>query len=115
MTIQERLKRREVSDIIYIGSLVERVCFKEDAKPTEFLELLKALTEGRAEQEALMSKEINADRILGRIEMAYKLVNDLEQFVADKDAVNIPKSEPDDLSETILASEPSGPKMGGTV
>lgn len=118
MTIQERLSRRSQEDLIYVGELVERVCFKEDNQPTEFLQLLKALTEGRAENEAMMNKNgTSAERILGRIEMAYKLVNDLQQFVIDKDSAKAPRRRRSRQKPSPLAEEPSipEPKIGGTI
>ena len=120
MKISERLQRRSNDDIIYIGSLVEKHCFKNGNESTEFLELIKALTEGRAEQEALMNKpDQSAQRILGRIEMAYRLINDLNQFVIDKEAINRPLSKEDESDPTPIANEPTLPerdlRIGGNI
>jgi hypothetical protein len=89
-SIEERLAacgRKDPSAIIYVGQLVERVL------KSEFGAIIKALTAGRISTE-LGSSRISvstSDRILGRLEMAEYLWNDLEQFVLDKDALQRPK------------------------
>lgn len=87
--IEERLikcAQKELEHIIYVGQLVERVL------QSEFGAVLKALTAGRVSQEIASNKDnrLSSDRVLGRIEMADSLWNDLEQFVADKDKFMTP-------------------------
>lgn len=85
VAIEERLTRcakNEAEHIIYVGELVERIL------KSEFGAVLKALTAGRASAELTANKDgkLSSDRILGRVEMANALWDDLEQFVMDKDA-----------------------------
>lgn len=87
--IEERLSacaRHEAQHIIYVGELVERTL------KGEFGAVLKALTAGRVSQELQAAKVsgISSDRVLGRLEMAENLWNDLEQFVLDKDKLQQP-------------------------
>lgn len=87
--IEERLAgcgRHETEHIIYVGELVER------AIKGEFGAILKALTAGRVSTELNANKNgaLSSDRILGRIEMANNLWDDLEQFVLDKDKLQAP-------------------------
>ena len=84
--IEERLigcARKEHEHIIYIGDLVERIM------RSEFGAVLKALTAGRVSQEIASNKDgkLSSERVLGRLEMADNLWNDLEQFVMDKDSL----------------------------
>lgn len=89
LAIEERLAgcgRNEADHIVYVGELVERIL------KGEFGAVLKALTVGRVSSELQMSKDgkISSERVLGRIEMADGLWNDLEQYVHDKDRVRAP-------------------------
>lgn len=84
VAIEERLigcSKKEASHIHYIGDLVERIL------QGEFGAVIKALTAGRISQELHSAKHsgLSSDRVLGRIEMAENLWNDLEQFVLDRD------------------------------
>ena len=119
-SIAERMIRRQPADLIYIGDLVEKHCFLGEGKPSEFLQLLKALTEGRAEQEVLATPNgVSAETILGRVQMAFKLVNDLQQFVIDRDDAKRPIKRKRKAKVTPLASEPSSsdgsPNFGGEI
>ena len=91
LSIEERLAaagRNEPDAVIYIGQLVERVL------QGEFGAIIKALTAGRISTELSQARGsmTSSDRILGRLEMAENLWNDLEQFVMDKDSLNKPQS-----------------------
>lgn len=84
IAIEERLTKcakGESEHIIYVGEVVERTL------KGEFGAIIKALTAGRTSRELAENRDgkMSADRILGRIEMAEILWNDLEQFVEDKD------------------------------
>jgi hypothetical protein len=97
--IEDRLAgcgRNEVEHIIYVGELVEK------AIKSEFGAILKALTAGRVSTElnANKSGSLSSDRVLGRIEMANNLWDDLEQFVLDKDKLQAPQESYDGLQET---------------
>jgi hypothetical protein len=100
MQIEERLAgcgRHEAEHIIYVGELVER------AIKGEFGAILKALTAGRVSTELNANKAggLSSDRVLGRIEMANNLWDDLEQFVLDKDKLQSPLQGYDDgMQET---------------
>jgi len=103
--IEERLAacgRGEAEHIIYVGQLVERLL------KSEFGAILKALTAGRASAElsSNLDGKISSDRILGRVEMANNLWNDLEQFVLDKDAQLRPIEQNEVKKETISHREP---------
>lgn len=78
MTIEERIQRRAPEDIIHIGQLAENVL------KSEMGVLLYALTSGRIATEASNNSNLNAERILGRIQGYQRLMNDLEQYVIDK-------------------------------
>lgn len=85
-TIDERLtacSRGDSSSVIYIRDLVERTL------KGEFGAILKALTVGRTSRELAENRngKLSSDRVLGRIEMAEILWNDLEQYVLDGDAL----------------------------
>ncbi|MBX4189760.1 hypothetical protein KW791_00460 [Candidatus Parcubacteria bacterium] len=108
MAIEERLAsagRRERHSIIYLGELVERHLRGEIGA------ILKALTAGRISTELGKSSVsgVSAERVLGRLEMAESLWNDLEQFVHDKDKLisqeieSIPK---EDLSTKTFNYHP---------
>lgn len=91
LSIEDRLAgcgRNEPDHIIYVGQLVERVL------QGEFGAIIKALTAGRISTELGQSRQsvTSSDRILGRLEMAENLWNDLEQFVLDKDKLIRPQS-----------------------
>jgi hypothetical protein len=82
--IEERIAgagRGSIQEIVYLGELVENTL------KGEFGAIIKCLTAGRVSEELNKSKDgkLSADRILGRLEMAESLWNDLEQFVLDKD------------------------------
>lgn len=89
IAIEERLAgcgRNEEEHIIYVGQLVERIL------KGEFGAVIKALTVGRISSELASSKSgsVSSDRILGRLEMAEHLWNDLELYVLDKDKLLAP-------------------------
>ena len=91
LSIEERLAgcgRNEDQHIIYVGQLVERTL------QSEFGAIIKALTAGRISTELGYSRQStqSSERILGRLEMAENLWNDLEQFVIDKDKLIKPVS-----------------------
>lgn len=105
MTIKERMVRRSPEDVVYIGDLVERHF------QGEFGEVLEALTNGRVQEEALRERgQLSADRILGRIEMAARLAQDLEQFIIDKDSMMEPKKRTPEGKESPLADEVATPE-----
>ncbi len=85
ISIEDRLigcARGDGDHIIYVGQLVERVL------KSEFGSVLKALTVGKVSNELKISKATkgaDSDRILGRLEMADSLWDDLEQYVLDKE------------------------------
>jgi len=90
ISVEDRLTRAsrgEHDSIVYLGELVERIL------KGEFGAIIKALTAGRISRELSEAKQapVSSDRILGRIEMAENLWNDLEQFVLDKDVCLTPK------------------------
>jgi hypothetical protein len=74
--------RRELAEIVYIGELVERVL------KGEFGSVLRALLKGRSAMELAESRiksDINPDRYLGRLDAYERILEDLEQYVIDKD------------------------------
>ncbi len=88
-SIEERLAsagRGDVSAIIHLRDLVERTL------KGEFGAILKALTVGRTSRELAENRDgkLSSDRVLGRIEMAELLWNDLEQYVIDGDSLLVP-------------------------
>lgn len=89
ISIEERLAacgRGETDAKVYVGQLVERIM------KGEFGAILKALTAGRASREIYENRDgkLSSDRVLGRIEMAELIWDDLEQFVLDKDSLMRP-------------------------
>lgn len=110
-TIEERMIRRNIEDIEYLGDLVER------HYTGEFGKVLTALTQGRVMEEALRHKNgESSERVLGRIEMAAKLTQDLEQFIADRDRLRAPKEKEEQLIESVVAEDPQYPtNYGGQV
>lgn len=96
-SIEERLAsagRGDVSAIIHLRDLVERTL------KGEFGAILKALTVGRTSRELAENRDgkLSSDRVLGRIEMAELLWNDLEQYVIDGDSLLVPtKGENDSM------------------
>jgi len=110
-TIEERMIRRSNEDIEYLGDLVER------HYQGEFGKVLTALTQGRVMEEALRAKNGESpDRILGRIEMAAKLTQDLEQFIIDRDTLRQPRKKEEALVESVVAEDPAYPtQYGGQV
>ncbi len=96
-SIEERLAsagRGDVSAIIHLRDLVERTL------KGEFGAILKALTVGRTSRELAENRDgkLSSDRVLGRIEMAELLWNDLEQYVIDGDSLLVPtKGENDSI------------------
>lgn len=104
IAIEERLAgcgRLEPQHIIYVGELVERIL------KSEFGAVIKALTAGRTSAELSANKDgkLSSDRILGRLEMADNLWNDLEQFVLDKDAQMAPMKTRGSEQESISVSD----------
>lgn len=102
--IEERLtgcSRREAQHIIYVGTLVEHALLGEIGA------VIKALTAGRVSAELASNKDgkLSSERVLGRVEMANSLWDDLEQFVIDKDNVNKPIPEPNNFQESVTESE----------
>lgn len=107
-TIEERMIRRNAEDIEYLGDLVER------HYNGEFGKVLTALTQGRVMEEALRAKNgESSDRVLGRIEMAAKLTQDLEQFIADRDRLREPKKKEETFLDAVVAEEPAYPNQYG--
>lgn len=104
--IETRMLRRSPSDIIYLGDIVEKYFINTELNP-----ILTALTQGRISKEAKEAKRgvVNAERILGRIEMADQLVDDLTQYVYDRNEMKKPKKRKGKEVETALASEPDIP------
>jgi hypothetical protein len=91
LSIEDRLAsagRHDQDSIVYLGQLVERTL------QGEFGAIIKALTAGRISTELNQARGslTSSDRILGRLEMAENLWNDLEQFVIDKDNLKRPTS-----------------------
>ena len=108
VTIEERMIRRNQEDIEYLGDLVER------HYQGEFGKVLTALTQGRVMEEALRPKNgESSERILGRIEMAAKLTQDLEQFIYDRDKLRAPKEKEPELMESVVAEDPEYPNQYG--
>jgi len=86
LDIEERLIRcsqKDSESIVYVGDVVER------ALRGEIGAVIKALTAGRISAEIQSNKDgkLSSERVLGRLEMADALWDDLEQFVHDKDAL----------------------------
>lgn len=107
-TIEERMIRRNMEDIEYLGDLVEQ------HYSGEFGKVLTALTQGRVMEEALRTKNGESpDRILGRIEMAAKLTQDLEQFIVDRDRLREPVKKEETFQDTIVAEDPAYPNQYG--
>jgi len=104
-TIEERLllcAKGDHDSTVYIGELVERCLTGEIGA------VLKALTAGRTAIEIQRNRDnkLSAERVLGRIEMADLLWNDLEQYVADKDALLQPLKEVKPSYETVSEGTP---------
>ena len=103
--IEERLllcAKGDHDSTIYIGELVERCLTGEIGA------VLKALTAGRTAIEIQRNRDskLSAERVLGRIEMADLLWNDLEQYVADKDAILQPLKDAKPPLETVSEGTP---------
>lgn len=81
MTIEQKMARGEIQDIVDIGLIVEQ------ALRSQLGPILKALTNGRVMTELERNRDgvLAPDRILGRLEAYAQLMKDLEQFVIDKD------------------------------
>lgn len=95
-SIEDRLAgagRGDASCIIHLRDTVERTL------KGEFGAILKALTVGRTSRELAENRDgkLSSDRVLGRIEMAEILWNDLEQYVIDGDALMVPTNSETDL------------------
>ena len=92
--------RKDSDQVIYVGELVEKVM------KSEFGVILEALTAGRTTFEigANRNSALSCDRVLGRIEMASLLFEDLEQFILDKDALLRPIEQPS--NDTFSTTEP---------
>lgn len=95
-SIEEKLAsagRGDASAIIALRDIVERTL------KGEFGAILKALTVGRTSRELAENRDgkLSSDRVLGRIEMAELLWNDLEQYVMDGDALLVPTKSENDL------------------
>lgn len=80
MAIEDRLARGNADDIIHIGGVMEGFLDTEAGK------LVQALLRGRQSKEskARTGAETPAERRLGRIEMCETLLDDLEQFIVDR-------------------------------
>jgi hypothetical protein len=89
--LKEKLIRRNDDDIFYIGHLIEQ------AKKTEFWQLLSIMTEGRKVNEIELSKathnNFSADRILGRIEAYETLLDDMDSWLDQVEVLRRPKQE----------------------
>lgn len=85
LDIEERIVgagRGELKEIVYVGDIVETTL------KTEFGVILRALLKGRAALELAESRnkaEFSPDRFLGRLDAYEKIMQDLEQYVIDKD------------------------------
>jgi len=79
--------RNEPDAVIRLGQIVETTL------KSQFGAIIKALTAGRISTElgGARASHTSSDRILGRLEMAENLWNDLEQFVLDKDKLSRPQ------------------------
>lgn len=105
LAIEERLlgcSRKESEHIIYVGQLVEK------ALTGEVGAVIKALTAGRVSAELNSNRDgkLSPDRVLGRVEMANNLWDDLEQFVIDKDVLLRPITETTKVpAQSITESE----------
>lgn len=74
--------RGELKEVIYIGQIVE------DQLKGEFGSILRALLRGRSAAELAESRvhtAMTSDRFLGRLDAYDKILQDLEQYVIDKD------------------------------
>lgn len=72
----------DLKEIVYIGALVEK------ALMGEFGSVLRALLRGRQAMELGESRampKVSAERYLGRIDSLERILEDLEQYVLDKD------------------------------
>jgi len=106
IAIEERLAacgRKEAEHIVYVGELVERTL------KSEFGAVIRALTAGRVSNELSANRDgkLSSDRILGRLEMADLLWQDLEQFVLDKDTYKRPIKEDKEPIEDKFEYAPS--------
>lgn len=88
MTIAERLVRRSNEDKIYVGELVGRVY------GTEFGEVIRALINGLITKELSMKDVRFAEgRLLGRCEGYQEVINNIEQMIAEAEALKMPVEE----------------------
>lgn len=74
--------RGELKEIVYIGEMVENTLLGE------FGAILRALIKGLSASslaESRVKGEISADRYLGRLDAYDKILENLEQYVIDKD------------------------------
>jgi len=103
--VREALMRRSPADLILLGDIVERSYFN-----TGFNEILHALTQGRIMKEATENKNgTPSDRILGRIEMAAMITQELEQFIIDRDNLRKPVRQEESQDFSTIAHEPEMP------
>lgn len=81
MTLQERIRRDDMEDKIYLGSLVEK------ATKGEFGDLFKLICNAVIDKnirESAHSAKMNADRYLGRIEAINMIQDELVLMVEIK-------------------------------
>lgn len=79
MLIEDRLLRMAPEDVIHIGGVIETLMDSEAGK------LLIALLNGRIAMEArAKDTNVSSDKRMGRIEMCQTLLDDLEQYIMDR-------------------------------
>ena len=107
VAIEEKLAscgRGELENIVFVGELVEKTL------KSDFGAILKALTAGRISMELQSNKDgkLSSERLIGRLEMAEQLWNDLEQYVLDKDRLKTPQQAPREV-DYHTAQDPEPP------
>lgn len=91
--------RGDLKEVIRIGQLVE------DTLKGEFGSVLRALLRGRSAADLAESRRsggLSSDRYLGRLDAYERILEDLEQFVTDKDIaaqklIDDSKPQPEDI------------------
>jgi len=80
MKIEERMRRNDIEDKIYIGEIVEQ------ATSGEFGAVLRCIIEGLKDIELQKSKisEADANRVLGRLEAYNQIQNELDTCIETK-------------------------------
>ena len=81
-SLAEKISRNDLQDQIYLGTVVQ------NATNGEFGTLLNLLVNGLIEEELALSisdKDVNSDRVLGRIEGVQKVIDRIESCIVRKD------------------------------